>query len=116
MRILRRIRRFFGASKDFDEVSWELAANYTLSGGMNVYGAIQNGCQSGQFPARPYCLFGETVDGVKPAAPLTPELTFSISPEMRVPMNGGGEVVLRADYSYRDEMFGEPSSRLTSRF
>jgi hypothetical protein len=63
---------------------------------MNVYGAIQNGCQSGQFPARPYCLFGETVDGVKPAAPLTPELTFSISPEMRVPMNGGGEVVLRA--------------------
>jgi len=77
---------------------------------MNVYGAIQNGCQSGQFPARPYCLFGETVDGVKPAAPLTPELTFSISPEMRVPMNGGGEVVLRADYSYRDEMFGEPSS------
>ena len=196
---------FFGASKDFDEVSWELAANYTLSGGMNVYGAIQNGYQSGQFPARPYCLFGGTVDGcleasdnitainyeigikgqpferlqmsaavfftqyddlpyqvsetsgagfntfnriveqesfgfewestmylsdtflfhatlgyidvdvdeqdgVKPVAPLTPELTYSISPEMRVPMNGGGEVVLRADYSYRDDMYGEPSS------
>ena len=201
---------FFGASEDFDEVSWELAANYTLSGGLNVYGAIQNGYQSGQFPARPYCLFGGTVtgcleasdnitainyevgikgqpferlqmsaalfftqyddlpyqvsetsgagfntfnriveqesfgfewestmflsdtflfhatlgyidvdvdeqDGVKPAAPLTPELTFSISPEMRVPMNGGGEVVLRADYSYRDEMFGEPNS-LPGRF
>ena len=201
---------FFGASEDFDEVSWELAANYTLSGGMNVYGAIQNGYQSGQFPARPYCLFGgtvdgcleasdnitainyeigikgqpferlqmsaalfftqyddlpyqvsetsgagfntfnriveqesfgfewestmylsdtflfhatlgyidvdvEEVDGVKPAAPLTPELTFSISPEMRVPMNGGGEVVLRADYSYRDEMYGEPNS-LPGRF
>jgi iron complex outermembrane receptor protein len=25
-------------------------------------------------------------------------------------MSGGGEVALRADYSYRDEMFGEPSS------
>lgn len=201
---------FFNASEDFDEVSWELAANYTLSGGMNVYGAIQNGYQSGQFPARPFCLFGGTVvgcleasdnitatnyevgikgqplerlqmsaavfftqyddlpyqvsettatgfdtsnliveqdsfgvewestafitdnfllhatlgyidvevddqvnamgDTVTPVAPLTPELTFSISPEARIPMAGGGEVVLRADYSYRDEMFGEPSS------
>ena len=201
---------FFSASKDFDEVSWELAANYTLSGGMNLYGTIQNGYQSGQFPARPYCLFGGTVvgcleagdnitatnyevgikgqpfdrlrisaalfftqyddlpyqvsettatgfdtsnliveqdsfgfewestafitenflfhatlgyidvdvadqvnamgDTVSPVAPLTPELTFSISPEARIPMAGGGEVVLRADYSYRDEMYGEPSS------
>jgi iron complex outermembrane receptor protein len=25
---------------------------------MNVYGAIQSGYQSGQFPARPFCLFG----------------------------------------------------------
>lgn len=201
---------FFSASEDFDEVSWELAANYTLSGGMNLYGTIQNGYQSGQFPARPFCLFGGTVvgcleasdnitainyevgikgqpfdrlqisaalfftqyddlpyqvsettatgfdtsnliveqdsfgfewestafitenflfhatlgyidvdvedqvnaagDTVTPVAPLTPELTFSISPEARIPMAGGGEVVLRADYSYRDEMYGEPSS------
>ncbi len=201
---------FFSASQDFDEVSWEIAANYTLSGGMNLYGTIQNGYQSGQFPARPYCLFGGTVvgcleasdnitatnyevgikgqpfdrlqisaalfftqyddlpyqvsettavgfdtsnliveqdsfgfewestafitenflfhatlgyidvdvedqvnamgDTVSPVAPLTPELTFSISPEARIPMAGGGEVVLRADYSYRDEMYGEPSS------
>ena len=201
---------FFNASDDFDEVSWELAANYTLGGGMNVYGAIQNGYQSGQFPARPFCLFGGTVvgcleasdnitainyeigikgqpfdrvqisaalfltqyedlpyqvsettdtgfdtsnliveqdsfgfewestayitdnflfhatlgyidvevdeqvnaagDTVSPVAPLTPELTFSISPEARIPTGGGGEFVLRADYSYRDEMFGEPSA------
>ncbi len=47
---------------------------------------------------------------VKHVAPLTPELTFSISPEVRFPTAGGGEVTLRADYSYRDEMFGEPSS------
>jgi iron complex outermembrane receptor protein len=42
-------------------------------------------------------------------APLTPELTTSISPELTVPM-GSGELILRADYSYRDEMYGEPSS------
>ena len=199
----------FAASQDFDELSWELAVNYTLSGGMNVYGTIQSGYQSGQFPARPFCLFGGTVVGcleasdnitatnfevgikgqpfdgfqmaatvfftqyedlpyqvsstagggfntgnviveqdstgfewentlflsdnflfhatlgyidvdvddqlvnleiITPVAPLTPELTFSISPEARFPTNGGGEIVLRADYSYRDEMYGEPSS------
>ena len=203
---------FFSASHDADEVSWELAANYTLAGGMNVYGTIQNGYQSGQFPARPYCLFGGTVDGclvagenitatnfevgikgqplerlqmtaalfftqysdlpyqvsstsgggfstenlvvdqdsfgfewestayitddflfhatlgyidvdvdeqnnVKPVAPLTPELTFSLSPELRVPMSGGGEMAFRVDYSFRDDMYGEPSSdpgRLTA--
>lgn len=193
----------FTASRDFDELSWELAANYTLDNGLNVYGTIQNGYQSGQFPARPFCLFGDPtcfvasdnitainyevgikgqpferlqmsaavfftqyedlpyqvsttvgggfntvnlivdqdstgfewestayvtddflihatlgyidvdvdpVGGVKPVAPLTPELTFSISPEVRFPTAAGGEVTLRADYSYRDEMFGEPSS------
>ncbi len=205
----------FEASENFDEISWELALNYTLDGGMNVYGAVQNGYQSGQFPARPYCLFGGTADGcleasdnitatnyeigikgqpfdgfqmsaavfftnyedlpyqvsttsgsgfntfnriveqdslgfewestlfltdnflfhatlgyididvddqvdadgnpVSPEGPLTPELTFSISPEARFPMSGGGEVVLRADYSYRDDMYGEPNS-LPGRF
>ncbi len=195
----------FSAKHDSDEISWEIAANLTLDGGMNVYGAIQNGYQSGQFPARPFCLFGGTTTGcliagenitatnyevgikgqpldrlqmsaavfftqysdlpyqvsstssggfsttnlvvdqdsvgfewestalitdnfqlqatlgyidvdvdeqggVKPVAPLTPELTFSLSPEWSIPMSGGGEVVFRADYSYRDEMFGEPSS------
>ena len=196
---------FFSEDWDFDEFSWELAANYTMNSGMNVYGTIQNGYQSGQFPARPFCLFGGTtvgclepsdnitavnyevgikgqpmdrlqisaalfftqysdlpyqvssttgagfstenlivdqdsfgfewestalitdnfqlhatlgyidvdVDeqaGVKPVAPLTPELTASFSPEYTVPLSGGAEIVLRADYSYRDEMFGEPSS------
>ncbi len=194
-------------SEDWDEVMWDLSANYTLNNGMTVYGSIQNGYQSGQFPARPFCLFGdpdcffagdnitatnfeagikgqpfdgfqmaatvfyteyedlpyqisETSGGgfntgnviveqdstgfewentlflsdnflfhatlgyidvevddqvlngetITPVAPLTPDLTFSISPEARFPMSGGGEVVLRADYSYRDEMYGEPSS------
>ncbi len=191
------------ASQDFDEVSWDLSASLSLDNGLNLYGSIQSGYQSGQFPARPFCLFGDptcfvasgnitatnyevgikgqpferlqmsavvfftqysdlpyqvsttagagfnTVNlivdqesfgfewestayftdnflfhatlgyidvdvdeqqGVKPVAPLTPELTFSLSPEIRLPMSGGGEVALRADYSYRDEMFGEPSS------
>ena len=195
------------ASRSFDELSWDLSANYTMAGGLNVYGSIQSGYQSGQFPARPFCLFldltcfvagdnitainyeigikgqpferlqmsaavfytqyedlpyqvsdtsgggfsttnrivdqtstgfewestayltdnflfhatlgyidvdvDEQVVGgvtVKPVAPLTPELTFSISPEVRFPTAGGGEVTLRADYSFRDEMFGEPNS------
>jgi len=186
----------------YDEIGWDLSANYTLGNGLNIYAQVQNGYQSGQFPARPFCLFGDpncfdssdnilatnyevgikgqpfdgfqmaatlfftqyedlpyqvsettgagfnTVnlivdqdsfgfewentlfitdnflfhaslgyidvdvderDGVKPVAPLTPELTASLSPELRLPM-GDGELTLRADYSYRDEMFGEPSS------
>ncbi|MDH3491869.1 MAG: TonB-dependent receptor, partial [Gammaproteobacteria bacterium] len=190
-------------SRDWDEVSWDLSANYTMNNGMNVYGSIQSGYQSGQFPARPFCLFGDpdcfvagenitavnyevgikgqptdrfqmsaavfftqyddlpyqvsttavggfntvnlivkqdstgfewentlfltdtflfhatlgyidvSVDsqsGVTPVAPLTPELTWSISPELRIPTAGGGEVTLRADYSFRDDMWGEPSS------
>ena len=190
-------------SADFDEFTFDLSANYTFENGMNVYGAIQSGYQSGQFPARPFCLFGDPTcfvasdnitainyeagikgqpfdnfqmsaavfltdysdlpyqvsttqgggfntvnlivdqtsigfewentyyfnenflfnaslgyidvdvdeqNGTKPVAPLTPELTFSISPELHVPMNGGAEVVARVDYSWRDDMFGEPSS------
>jgi iron complex outermembrane receptor protein len=195
----------FTASKDFDQVSWDISANFTFDNGINIYGAVQNGYQSGQFPARPFCLFGDPncftasdnitatnyefgikgqpfdgfqmsaavfmtnysdlpyqvsttsgggfntvnlivdqtstgfewentlyitdnflfqatlgyidvdvdpdpMSGVKPVAPLTPELTASISPELHIPLSAGGEIVLRADYSYRDEMFGEPSS------
>ena len=191
------------ASQDFDEISWDLSANYSLSDAMNLYGSIQSGYQSGQFPARPFCLFSDpecfvssgnitatnyetgvkgqlgdrvqmsiavfytqysdlpyqvsttagggfnTVNlivdqdsfgvelegtayltdnfffhtsfgyidvdvdeqqGVKPVAPLTPEFTFSLSPELRVPLSGGAELTFRADYSARDAMFGEPSS------
>ncbi|MCH9695482.1 MAG: TonB-dependent receptor [Gammaproteobacteria bacterium] len=197
-------------SIDFDEISWDLSANYTFDNGMNIYGTIQSGYQSGQYPARPFCLFGDadgpandndcfqpsnnitainyefgikgqpfdgfqmsaavftteysdlpyqvsTTSGggfntvnlivdqtstgfewentlfitdnflfqaslgyidvdvdqigtVKPVAPLTPELTFSFSPEIHFPLSNGAEIVFRADYSYRDEMYGEPSS------
>jgi iron complex outermembrane receptor protein len=197
-------------AKDFDELSWELSANYRMDNGLNIYGAIQNGYQSGQYPARPYCLFGDATgpgddddcfkasdnitavnyefgikgmvtdrfqmsaavfmtdysdlpyqvsttegagfttvnlivdqtstgfewestwlitdnfslhaslgwidvdvdeqDGVTPVAPLTPELTYSLSPELSIPLASGGEVTLRLDHSFRDEMWGEPSS------
>jgi iron complex outermembrane receptor protein len=191
------------ASRDWDEVSWDLSASYSLDNGLNVYGSVQSGYQSGQFNPRPFCfgvwpdcfsapednitavnyevgikgqplerlqmsaavfytdysdlpyqvstttgggfstvniivdqtttgfewestayftdnfLFYATLGyidvdvdeegGTTPVAPLTPELTWSISPELRFPMSGGGEISLRADYSYRDDMWGEPS-------
>jgi len=190
------------ASDEWEEVSWDLSASYHVSDDLNVYASIQNGYQSGQFPARPFCLFSDpdcfvasdnvtavnyelglkgqprdnlsmsaaffyteysdlpyqvstTVDGgfstvnlvveqtstgfewestlhfsedfllhttlglidvdvteeggVSAVAPLTPEVTFSISPEYTIALNSGASINLRADYSYRDEMFGEPS-------
>jgi iron complex outermembrane receptor protein len=47
------------ATRKWDETSWEVAASWQAGNGMNLYGTIQNGYQSGQFPARPYCLFGD---------------------------------------------------------
>jgi iron complex outermembrane receptor protein len=193
----------FGTA-DFDDVSWDLSANWTLGNGMSLYGAIQSGYQSGQFPARPFCLFGnpncfvatdnvtavnyevgikgqvadwlqmsaavfmtnytdlpyqvsessaggfstfavvvdqtstgfewestmlfsddfllhatlgyidvdvdrDPVSGAQGVAPLTPELTFSLSPEYGVPLQNGATLTFRADFSYRDEMWGEPT-------
>jgi len=37
-------------------------------------------------------------------------LTASISPELTFETGNGGEIVLRADWSYRDEMYGEPTN------
>lgn len=47
---------------------------------------------------------------VRPVAPLTPKLTLSVSPEYRWPLTNGAELTARLDYSYRDSMWGEPSS------
>ena len=49
-------------------------------------------------------------DSVRPVAPLTPDWTLSIRPEYRRLLSSGSEVVARFEYSYRDEMWGEPSS------
>ncbi len=198
-------------SRDWDETSWELQATWDMNNGMNLYGTIQNGYQSGQYPPRPYCLFANLdftqpgnvsrpncfeatenvtatnyeiglkgrpfdtlsmalalfytdysdlpyqissnegggfntinlivdqnskgfewestwaptdrfrlhaaigyidvdVDDPDPTvvAPLTPEWTATISPEYTVPLDNGGDIQLRLDWSYRDSMFGQP--------
>jgi len=198
-------------SRDWSETSWDVSASYEFSDRMTLYGTVQSGYQSGQYPARPFCLIGSfdfptgvlsrpncfvandnvtainyevglkgqpfdslqmsiavfnteysdlpyqvstttgggfntqsvivdqtsqgvewegtwaptdsfrlhttlgyidaDVDDPNPAAvaPLTPELTASVSPELTIPV-GGGDVTARVDWSFRDEMFGEPTS------
>jgi len=203
------------SSRDWSETSWDVSGSYKINDRMTMYGTIQSGYQSGQFPPRPYCLFGNVTDfGTSPftlnpvncfeandnvtarnyeiglkgqpfdnlemsiavfytdysdlpyqvsttsggggfntvniivdqtsqgvewestwavgdnfrlhatlgyidadvddpnpaaVAPLTPELTASVSPEFTIP-TGNGALTLRADYSFRDKMYGEPSS------
>ena len=199
------------ASRDWSETSWEVALSYDLNNGMSAYGTIQNGYQSGQFPPRPFCLFGfldftqpgnvsvpncfvandnitainyeagikgqptnnlqisaavfltnysdlpyqvsttavggfdtrniivdqdslglevegswaisedfylhgalglidVDVDDPDAVAPLTPEMTLTLSPEYSYETVNGGTMAFRLDYSFRDDMFGEPSS------
>jgi iron complex outermembrane receptor protein len=50
------------------------------------------------------------VDDPVAEAPLTPDWTASISPEYTLNLGNGGEVVMRADWSYRDDMYGEPTA------
>lgn len=198
-------------SDSWNDTSGELAVTYRLGNGMTLYGAIQSGYQSGQFPARPYCLFGflddtqpggvsrpncfvasdnitalnyevglkgqpvprlsmsvaafwtdysdlpyqvstttgsgfdtrniivdqrsvgfewegswfvskrfmihstlgyidAEVDDPVAVAPLTPEVTLSISPQYSWFTSSGGEFVFRVDYSHRGDMWGEPTS------
>ena len=196
--------------RDWQETSWEVAASWEMNDRMSMYGTIQNGYQSGQFPARAYCLFGALgpngvtepncyvagdnvtatnyevglkgqpldtlsmsaaifftdysdlpyqvsnstgggfntvniivdqestgfewestwapsdafvlyatlgyidVDVKDPnptvVAPLTPDLTWSLSPEYTQSLSNGASLVWRADWSFRDDMYGEPSN------
>lgn len=197
-------------SRDWDELTWELAASWEMSDRLNLYGTVQTGYQSGQYPARAYCLFGALgpngvtypncyvagenvtainyevglkgqpldslsmsaalfytdysdlpyqvssssgagfntvniivdqtsagfewesswtptenfflhatlgfidvdVDNPNPnvVAPLTPDLTWSLSPQYTVPLQQGASLSFRADWSFRDDMYGEPSN------
>jgi iron complex outermembrane recepter protein len=188
-------------TNDGSETTWDVSASYKFADRLTFYGSVQSGYQAGQYPARPFCLFGNPncfvatenvtavnyevgvkgelfdklqlsiavfntnytdlpyqvstttgagfntvsivvdqtsrgaelestwaatdnfrlhatfgyidvdVDDPNPAAvaPLTPELTASLSPELTIAA-GSGKLTLRADWSYRDEMFGEPSN------
>ena len=191
------------AAHSWQETSWDVAIHHGVNDYLSAYATVQSGYQSGEFPARPYCLFSDpgcfvagdnvtalnyeigmkgqphdrmelsiaafrtqyddlpyqvsttegagftTVNlivtqrtagvevegtlymtdalrlqfalgridvdvdrqqGVRPVAPLTPELTVSISPEYRHLLASGAEVAARLDYSYRAAMWGEPSS------
>jgi iron complex outermembrane recepter protein len=188
-------------SNDGSETTWDVSASYKFAERLTFYGSIQSGYQAGQYPARPFCLFGDpncfvatkdvtainyevgmkgeffknlqlsiavfntkytdlpyqvstttgagfntqnivvdqtsrgaelestwavtdnfrlnasvgyidaNVDDPNPfaVAPLTPKVTASLSPELTIPA-GSGKFTLRADWSFRDDMFGEPSS------
>ncbi len=45
-------------SRDWSETSWDVSASYKFGERMTLYGAVQSGYQSGQYPARPFCLIG----------------------------------------------------------
>ena len=45
------------AKRNWRQTSWDLAAHFSITDRLAAYGALQSGYQSGQFPARPYCLF-----------------------------------------------------------
>lgn len=190
------------ATRSWSETSWDLTARMDVSERMSAYGTIQSGYQSGQFPARPYCLFGDPncfvasdnitalnhevgikgqprpnleisaaafytryvdlpvqvsetttegfntvnlivdqtttgfewesnwlvtpafsvhaafgwldvgvdrIGGVQPVAALTPEFTMALGPELRRDL-ATGTLAVRMDYSWRGDMWGEPSS------
>ena len=47
------------AARRWRETSWDFAAHYAATDRLSAYGTLQSGYQSGQFPARPYCLFSD---------------------------------------------------------
>ena len=191
------------STRSWQESSLDLSAHYSISSRLKAYGAIQSGYRSGEFPARPYCLFGDpqcfsagdnitalnrevglkgrlgnnaklniaafstqyrdlpyqvnttegegfnTVNLIADqittgleiesrvqlsesvsvdfaygligvdfegqgddhlVAPLTPSTTLSVSPEYQRTLTSGKLLTLRGDYSFRGEMWGEPSS------
>ena len=187
--------------RDWQETSWEASLSWDVGDRMNMYTAIQSGYQSGQFPARAFCLFGDpdcyvasdnvtatnyeigikgqptdtlsmsaaifytdyedlpyqvsnseggfnTVNLVvdqestgfewestwvptdnfmlhatlgyidvdvknenpNVVAPLTPDLTWSLSPQYTMPLDNGGDITFRMDWSFRDDMYGSPTN------
>ncbi|MCY3795131.1 MAG: TonB-dependent receptor [Gammaproteobacteria bacterium] len=47
------------AKRRWRETSWDFAIHYAATDRLSAYATLQSGYQSGQFPARPYCLFSD---------------------------------------------------------
>ncbi|MCY3641778.1 MAG: TonB-dependent receptor, partial [Gammaproteobacteria bacterium] len=47
------------AKRRWQETSWDFAIHYAATDRLSAYATLQSGYQSGQFPARPYCLFSD---------------------------------------------------------
>src|SRR5688572_20830351 len=45
-------------TNDGSETTWDLSASYKYADRLTFYGSVQSGYQAGQYPARPFCLFG----------------------------------------------------------
>ncbi len=45
--------------RSWRETSWDLSVHFTMNDRLSAYATTQSGYQSGQFPARPYCLFSD---------------------------------------------------------
>ena len=81
---------------DQQSIGLEVEGAWAISDAFILYGSLG--------------LMDADVEQAGAAAPLTPETTMSLSPEYTLEAANGGSWVFRADWSYRDEMFGEPSS------
>ncbi|MCY3810719.1 MAG: TonB-dependent receptor plug domain-containing protein [Gammaproteobacteria bacterium] len=47
------------AARSWRETSWDVAVHRAVSDYLSAYATVQSGYQSGEFPARPYCLFSD---------------------------------------------------------
>lgn len=48
------------AKRRWRQTSWDFAIHYAATDRLSAYATLQSGYQSGQFPARPYCLFSDS--------------------------------------------------------
>ena len=47
------------AARSWQETSWDVAIHRSVNDYLSAYATVQSGYQSGEFPARPYCLFSD---------------------------------------------------------
>ena len=47
------------AARSWRETSWDVAVHRSFGDYLSAYATVQSGYQSGEFPARPYCLFSD---------------------------------------------------------